>query len=311
MRPTTANPTRTRPVTRTPERNAPESRGPSVSRRLRWGLLAGLGFVIVPLVYAAAVLTSTGQRVEDAALGGVRESDLFGSDTALNVISVPVILLLVVVIAAVAFARRRLAVGLGAGVVVLASAATSTLVKRIAERPEIAQSTTPNSFPSGHATIALAALFAVLLVTPRRFRAVVTLVGAAYAVFVANQTVVYGWHRVSDIVGACGIALFWLGVVRLVGPRVDRGERGDRDGDRGPRRIVTVLLLGATAVTFLVGVVALVVGLTGGSDGHDAILVAGRMASSASVLAVVAVVWLADGQHHVTRSDVSAPPARA
>ncbi|WIA97275.1 phosphatase PAP2 family protein [Curtobacterium sp. MCBA15_004] len=265
----------------------------------------------MPLVYAAAVLTSTGQRVEDAALGGVRESDLFGSDTALNVISVPVILLLVVVIAAVAFARRRLAVGLGAGVVVLASAATSTLVKRIAERPEIAQSTTPNSFPSGHATIALAALFAVLLVTPRRFRAVVTLVGAAYAVFVANQTVVYGWHRVSDIVGACGIALFWLGVVRLVGPRVDRGERGDRDGDRGPRRIVTVLLLGATAVTFLVGVVALVVGLTGGSDGHDAILVAGRMASSASVLAVVAVVWLADGQHHVTRSDVSAPPARA
>ncbi|WFR68660.1 phosphatase PAP2 family protein [Curtobacterium flaccumfaciens] len=91
--------------------------------------------------------------------------------------------------------------GARAGVVVLASAATSTLVKRIAERPEIAQSTTPNSFPSGHATIALAALFAVLMVTPRRFRPVVTLIGVAYAVFVANQTVVYGWHRVSDIVG--------------------------------------------------------------------------------------------------------------
>ncbi len=164
-----ATPRRTTPVTRTPERTAPESRGPSVSRRMRWALLAALGFVIVPLVYAAAVLTPIGQRVEDAALGGVRESDLFGSDTALNVISVPVILLLVVVIAAVGLARRRLAVGLGAGVVVLASAATSTLVKRIAERPEIAQSTTPNSFPSGHATIALAALFAVLLVTPRRF----------------------------------------------------------------------------------------------------------------------------------------------
>ncbi|MGN8048391.1 phosphatase PAP2 family protein [Curtobacterium sp. 22159] len=263
----------------------------------------------MPLVYAAAVLTPVGQRVEDAALGGVRDSDLFGSDTALNVISVPVILLLVVVIAAVAFARRRLAVGLGAGVVVLASAASSTLVKRIAERPEIAQSTTPNSFPSGHASIALAALFAVLMVTPRRFRPIVTLIGAAYAVFVANQTVVYGWHRVSDIVGACGLALFWLGVVRAFGPRVDRGERGDRDGRRGPRRLVTAVLLVGTGVTFLVAVVALVYGVAGGTHDHSAILVAGRMASSASVLAVVTIVWVADGMHHAARTDTEALPA--
>ncbi|MEG8034088.1 phosphatase PAP2 family protein [Sphingomonas sp. LR61] len=294
-------------MTLTPERNAPESRGPSVSRRLRWGVLAALGFVIVPSVYAAAVLTPVGQRMEDAALGGVRESDLFSSDTALNVISVPVILLLVVVIVAVAFARRRLSVGLGAGAVVLASAATSTLVKRIAERPEITQSTTPNSFPSGHATIALAALFAVLMVTPRRFRPIVTLLGAAYAVFVANQTVVYGWHRVSDIIGACAIAMFWLGVVRAFGPRVDRGLRGDRDGRRGPRRVVSVVLLVATGVTLAVGVAALVVGLTGdGAHDHAAILMAGRLASSASVLAVVTAVWFLDGMHHAARTDPAA-----
>lgn len=290
-------------MTRTPDRSAPPSRedarGPSVSRRLRWGVLAGVGFVIVPLVYAVAVLTPVGQRVEDSALGGVRETDLFGSDTALNVISVPVILLLVIVIAAVALARRRLAVGLAAGIVVLASAGTSTLVKRIAVRPEIAQSTTPNSFPSGHATIALASLFAVLMVTPRRFRPLVLLVGAAYAVFVANQTVVYGWHRVSDIVGACAVALFWLGIVRAVGPLVDRGERGDRDGRRGPRRLVTAVLVVSTGVTAAVGVAAVVVALaSGAAHDHDALLVAGRMASSMSVLLVVTLVWLADGMHH-------------
>jgi membrane-associated phospholipid phosphatase len=301
------------PVTRTPERAAAESfdegRGPSVSRRLRWALLAALGFVIVPSVYAVAVLTPLGQRVEDAALGGVRESDLFGSDTALNVISVPVILLLVVVIAAVAFARKRLAVGLGAGFVVLASAGTSTLLKRIAERPEIAQSETPNSFPSGHATIALAALFAVLMVTPRRFRPLVLLAGTVYAVFVANQTVVYGWHRVSDIIGACAIALFWLGFVRAVGPQVDRGARGDRDGRRGPRRLVTVVLLVAVAAALLVGVVALLIGTLG--DDHGAMLLAGRLASSASVLAVITAVWLADGMHHVPpTTSPDAPPVR-
>ena len=277
--------------------------GPVVSRRGRWALLAVLGFVIVPLVYAVAVLTPLGQRAEDAALGGVRESDLFGSDTALNVISVPVILLLVVVMVAVAFARRRLTVGLGAGVVVLTSAATSTLVKHIAVRPEIAQSETPNSFPSGHATIALAALFGVLMVTPRRFRPVVTLVGAAYAVFVANQTVVYGWHRVSDIVGASAIALFWVGVVRAVGPRVDRGERGDRDGRRGPRRVVSAVLLIATGLAFAVGVAALAVGFSGAAHDHAAILLAGRLASSVSILAVVTAVWFADGMHSAPRTD--------
>ncbi|WNY33414.1 phosphatase PAP2 family protein [Curtobacterium flaccumfaciens] len=143
-------------------------------------------------------------------------------------------------------------------------------------RPEIAQSTTPNSFPSGHATIALAALFAVLMVTPRRFRPLVTIVGAGYAVFVANQTVVYGWHRVSDIIGACAIAVFWLGIVRAVGPRVDRGLRGDRDGRRGPRRVVSVVLLVVTGATLATGVVALVVGLAGdGAYDHAAILLCG------------------------------------
>jgi len=214
------------------------------------------------------------------------------------------------VIAAVAFARRRLAVGLAAGVVVLASAGTSTLVKSIAVRPEIAQSTTPNSFPSGHATIAMAALFAVLMVTPRRFRPVVLVVGTVYAVFVANQTVVYGWHRVSDIIGACAVALFWLGLVRWLGPRVDLGVRGDRDGRRGPRKVVTALLLIATGVTLAVGAAAVVVALADPSGDHDAMLVAGRMASSASVLLTATVVWLADGLHHAApTTDVTAPPA--
>ncbi|WP_181434598.1 MULTISPECIES: phosphatase PAP2 family protein [unclassified Curtobacterium] len=290
--PTTTAPIKRSPVTFTPDRTG------EVSRRGRWFLLAAVGFVVVPLVYAAAVLTPIGQRLEDAALSGVRDTDLFGSDTALNVISVPVILLLVVVIVAVGLGRRRLGVGIGAGVVVLASAGTSTLLKRIAARPEIAGSTTPNSFPSGHATIALAASFAVLMVTPRRFRPVVLLVGAAYAVIVANQTVVYGWHRMSDIVGACGVALFWLGIVRAVGPRVDLGLRGDRDAPRGPRVLVTGALLAALGIAVLIGAVAAVVFVVSDAADGPSLLVAGRMAASGSVVLTMLAVWLADGMHH-------------
>ncbi len=70
---------------------------------------------------------------------------------------------------------------------------------------------------------------------------------------------------------------------------------------------MTALLLLATGVTFLVGVVAVVAGLSGVADLHGAVLVAGRMASSVSVLAVVTVVWLADGLHHAPRRPTSAP----
>jgi hypothetical protein len=280
------------PVIRRPDRAAVDS------PRLRWGVLAAVGFVIVPLVYAAAVLTPIGQRIEDAALGGVRGTDLFGSDTALNVISVPVVLLLVVVIVAVGLARRRLATGLGAGFVVLAVAGSATLLKRIAARPEIAGSTTPNSFPSGHVAIALGALFAVLMVTPRRFRPAVVLVGAAYAALVANQTVVYGWHRLSDIIGACGVALFWLGLVRAFGPAVDLGARGDRVGGRGPRRLVTIAMIGGIVAGVLIAAIAVTVSVLNGV-GHDrsALLVAGRMSATASVLATILAVWLADRMH--------------
>ncbi|WFR67945.1 hypothetical protein P9139_06125 [Curtobacterium flaccumfaciens] len=71
---------------------------------------------------------------------------------------------------------------------------------------------------------------------------------------------------------------------------------------------MTGVLLVATGATFLVGLVALVYGVAGGTHDHAAILVAGRMASSASVLAVVTIVWIADGMHHAARTDTERIP---
>ncbi|WIB36327.1 hypothetical protein [Curtobacterium sp. MCJR17_043] len=67
------------------------------------------------------------------------------------------------------------------------------------------------------------------------------------------------------------------------------------------------MLLLAVAATVLVGVVALLVGTTGGD--HGAMLLAGRMASSAGVLAVITAVWLADGMHTVPRTTRPDGPA--
>lgn len=73
---------------------------------------------------------------------------------------------------------------------------------------------------------------------------------------------------------------------------------------------MSVVLLVATGLTLVIGVAALVVGLTGdGAYDHAAILVAGRLASSASVLAVVTIVWFLDGMHHAARTDPATLPA--
>jgi hypothetical protein len=68
--------------------------------------------------------------------------------------------------------------------------------------------------------------------------------------------------------------------------------------------VVSVVLLVVTGATLAIGVAALVVGLAGdGAYDHAAILLAGRLASSASVLAVVTAVWFLDGMHHAARTD--------
>ncbi|WIB11665.1 hypothetical protein [Curtobacterium sp. MCPF17_052] len=70
------------------------------------------------------------------------------------------------------------------------------------------------------------------------------------------------------------------------------------------------MLLVAVAAALAVGVVALLVGTLGDGE-HGAMLLAGRLASSASVLAVITAVWLADGMHHVPpTTSADAPPVR-
>ena len=59
-----------------------------------------------------------------------------------------------------------------------------------------------NSFPSGHATVAAAAAFAVFLVSPPRWRPLAAVCGGAVAVLTGVLLVIDQWHRPSDVVAA-------------------------------------------------------------------------------------------------------------
>src|SRR5207237_6468526 len=65
------------------------------------------------------------------------------------------------------------------------------------------------SFPSGHATVAMALALAVVVVSPRVLRAPLAVAGAVYAAAVGISLVALGWHYPSDVLGGFIVAAAW------------------------------------------------------------------------------------------------------
>jgi undecaprenyl-diphosphatase len=128
-----------------------------------------------------------------------------------------------VIAAAVIFLalRRRLQLAIyllvtGAGALVL-DPVLKSLVGRL--RPVVAHPIAHgpgNSFPSGHALgsmVCYGALFLVFLPAARgRWRTVLTTVVVALVALIGISRLLLGVHYVSDVVGAWGIGIIWLGI---------------------------------------------------------------------------------------------------
>lgn len=181
-------------------------------------LLASL-VALAALTYVA-LRTAAGQLLDERAMNTV----VAGRETQLTVLSVlgyvsigaVVAVTLVSAFLAVARGRVRLAV---AAVAVIAGANVTTQVLKlgILERADLAVAA-PNSFPSGHTTVVAAAVGALCLVVPRVLRPVVTIGGAFAVTLTGASTVVAGWHRPADVVGALLVSLAWTaGATVLVG----------------------------------------------------------------------------------------------
>lgn len=214
---------------------------PGVSIR-RWLIVAGVSAVVAVAVYALAVLTATGQTLENAALRGADQAsdgDQSAADHALGEITVYSLAAAVVVVAVIGLARRRLDLAVAAvGVIVAGQLITQVLKRYLLPRPSLVPVTgdyVENSLPSGHTTIAMTVLFAALIVVPYRWRGVTMFFAMSWAVGIGAYTVTAKWHRVSDTLAADAIALavacvasWWL------------ARRGAVRHHDGPRRIPRV-----------------------------------------------------------------------
>lgn len=172
---------------------------------------AAVGFV---LTYAVLVRTPTGQRWDDAALAGrssVTPDDLRTAEVGLDTITVTSLGFAVAIILVIALVRGRVLLGLAAAGVVAVSLFAAEVLKRIVlERPDLVDGPADlahNSFPSGHTTIAVSLMLALIMVVPYGLRPWAALGAALWGVAISGYTVTAGWHRPSDTVGAALLAV--------------------------------------------------------------------------------------------------------
>lgn len=169
------------------------------------------------LVCVAFVWTPAGQRADGALLprterGRGYEQDPVLSEPAgevLRLVGNPLHLVVALVaVVLVGLVLRRFWAGIAGVAVVLGSVAAARLLKELITRPDldVVGSSTHNSFPSGHVAAFAGMVFAVLLVMPPRIRPWLVLPGAVGVTVVVGATMVAGWHRLSDGLGAVLVA---------------------------------------------------------------------------------------------------------
>ncbi|MEU7975311.1 phosphatase PAP2 family protein [Micromonospora sp. NPDC049089] len=220
--------------------------------------------VVLALVQAAAFLavwrvavhSEIGQWVDTVALTGNRigQDTIDGPvDKILNAMSVVSLLAATATIGFIALIRGRIALAITATLLIAGANVTTQLLKYGLNRPDYGvdpeRAAVGNSLPSGHATVAASVAVALMLVLPRKVRAVGAFIGAGYAAVAGVATLSAGWHRPSDAVAAYLVVGVWAalaGLLLLVTQR-EQAEIAPGDAHR-----VAALVLGLGGVLALV-----------------------------------------------------------
>src|SRR5699024_9087777 len=177
----------------------------------------------------------------------------------------------------------------GVGVIVGGQLITQSLKRFILPRPELVEVTgdyAHNSFPSGHTTIAMTVLVAVILVVPFRWRGFAMLIVMSWSVGIGAYTTTAKWHRLSDTIGADLVALIVGAIAALILLRCGSVRR---TAQRPKLRIVYVVVMALVAsVTLIIGI--LLGYVAGTQDRHGAVadwdryLAASSLAGAGSVI---------------------------
>jgi membrane-associated phospholipid phosphatase len=269
-----------------------------IGRRLAGAALVAL--VLLAVVYVVPVLTEAGQRRDDVAYAGsetVSEAARARSDRNLGRISQASLALLGGSIVLVGLSRGRWRLAVAAGVVIGGTVASAEILKALLPRPELLdiEILPGNSWPSGHVAIAASVSLAFIMVVPRRGRLIAAALGAAFVVSFGVGVVVSGWHRPSDALSACLLALVWACSMSWILVRRRGVGSGDGSGHRFSGRTLLVagsLLLAAGFVGFAALVLVDRGHEIGAVETHDALIVAIVIVAAAGLITIGAFTAL-------------------
>lgn len=295
-------------------------------------LVAAVCGAAVVLVACGAVGTASGQRLDQLTLSGSRNHDGLLSriaELAVETVSMPVIIALLALTAVIALLRRRPALLLPLASLVLGANLTTQVIKHLLVSREVLGpgiEPTTNSFPSGHSTLAATTMIALVLVAGRA-RPLVAPLGLLWSGAAGIGTLVTGWHRPSDVIGAIAVSAAWtflvLGVdglhtrrrLRRTAAHAGRGRRRRgrdlrQDVPRLPRaELACALVLGAIGAVGLVAGAAGIVGLPLPLDLADRASQLAAFRATGAVIAGATASWVALVLVLRTPSVLRTPPA--
>lgn len=275
------------------------------------------------LVYQLGVHTTRGRLLDGAAFRGavVARSRVTDSvEAVLDIVSALALAVAVAAVVGIALVRHRRRLAVAAVVLIVSSNVTTQLLKStLLTRPDLGlQETTPatlNSLPSGHSTVALSVVVALLLVAPAALRPVVAVAGVAFASLTGLATLSAGWHRPSDAVAAFLVVGAWAAGLEALLVLLERPVDAGAVGDHGPMvahaRTARVL---ATSAGYLLAFGGLLSGVIVGTDltsngGASALVpayLAGGGAIAGTAAAVVAALLVV--AHRVAPTDAGQGP---
>lgn len=213
----------------TPNARRSEPPGPAPSDRrtasatvLRAACIAASSLVLLSAVFLIAVRTGTGQRFENDVWLGAGQTALqrpAQAAGALDLIGNWTGIAAVAVVFLIGLLRRQVALAVAGVAVIGASVGTAEYLKGALSRPNLVPGwpdSFGNSFPSGHTTIAMAVMFALVLVVPHRIRGLIASCSAALATEIGALTIVARWHRPSDTLGADLMVLCYASLAVLI-----------------------------------------------------------------------------------------------
>jgi len=179
--------------------------------------IAALCLLALALIWAAVDLVPQAQTRDSLALrdftllSGPHVSAL--ADFLLSLLDPALLTLWGIVLVLCALARARRRVGLAVALVLALAPLSADALKPLLAHPHArvgAVYIDPASWPSGHATAALALSLCAVLVAPRRLRPAVAAVGALFSVAVGCALLIRAWHMPSDVLGGYAMAALWM-----------------------------------------------------------------------------------------------------